>query len=98
MDIEFDEKGKIFTAVIKKVPVQAKIQTTTHLIVGNVHIRRDSRLKDELDIQELFLPVTNATLYAKDGEELFSTAFLAVHRAQIVWVMEVDDEKKEKPE
>ncbi len=50
-------------------------------------------MKDELDVQESFLPVTNATLYASDGQKLFSTVFLAVQRAQIVWVIAADDEK-----
>lgn len=97
MDTAFDEKGKIYTDVIKKVAVRAKIQTTTHLIIGELHIRQDSRLKDELDVQEPFLAVTNATLFSSDDQELFSTAFLAVQRAQIVWVVAADDVKAGQP-
>ncbi len=97
METEFDENGKIFTDLILKNAVRAKIQTTTHLIVGEMHIRRDSRMKDELDRNESFLAVTNATLYDLNGLELFTTAFLAVQRAQIVWVMEAVDEQKGQP-
>jgi hypothetical protein len=94
MDTEFDEKGKIFTDVITKVPIRAKIQTTTHLIVGAVHVRRESRIKDDLDVNEQFLAVTDAKLYTLDGQQLYSTAFLAVQRSQIVWVMPVEEEQK----
>ena len=97
MDIAFDEKGKIYTDVVRKKVVRAKIQTTTHMIIGELHIRQDSRMKDELDVQESFLAVTNATLYASDGQKLFSTVFLAVQRAQIVWVIAADDEKEGQP-
>ena len=97
MDTSFDEKGKVYTDVIKKRATPAKIQTTTHLIIGEVHIRQDGRIKDELDVQEPFLPVSNATLYALNGQELFSTAFLAVQRAQIVWVIAASDEKERQP-
>jgi hypothetical protein len=97
MNIAFDEKGKIYTDVIKKNVVRAKIQTTTHLIIGELHIRQNCRMKDELDIQETFLAVTNATLYSADGQELFSTAFLAVQRAQIVWVVVTEDAKEGQP-
>jgi hypothetical protein len=97
MDIAYDEKGKMFTDVITKNTVRAKIQTTTHLIIGELHVRRDSRMKDELDLQESFLAVTNASLYASDGQKLFSTGFLAVQRSQIVWVIAADDEKEGQP-
>ena len=97
METEFDEKGKIYTDVISKNACRAKIQTTTHLIIGELHIRRGCRMKDELDVSEPFLAVTNATLYKIDGQELAFTAFLAVQRSQIVWVMAAADEKAETP-
>ena len=86
MTIEFDDKGKIFTEVVPKVAIPAVVQTTEQLIRGNVHVRRDERLKDELDRDELFLAITDAEILRSDGEPLFQTRFLAVRRAQIVWV------------
>jgi Family of unknown function (DUF6812) len=87
MTLEFDEKGKIFTDVVSKVAIPAVVQTTQHLIHGNVHVRRDERLKDELDRDELFLAITDASVIGSDGQTLYQTRFLAVRRAQIVWVM-----------
>jgi hypothetical protein len=87
MTVEFDENGKIFTDVISKVAIPAVVQTTLHLIRGNVHVRHDERLKDELDHDELFLAITDASVIGADGQTLHQAKFLAVRRAQIVWVM-----------
>lgn len=87
MSVDFDEKGKIFTEVVSKVEIPAIVQTTQHLIRGNVHVRRDERLKDELDRDELFLAITDANVMAADGTILYQTRFLAVRRTQIVWVL-----------
>jgi hypothetical protein len=87
MTIEYDEKGKIFTDIVSKVAIPAVVQTTQHLIRGNVHVRQDERLKDELDRDELFLAMTEANIIGADGQVIHETRFLAVRRAQIVWVM-----------
>ena len=94
MTVEYDEKGKIFTEVIPKVEIPAIVQTTEHLIHGNVHVRRDERLKDELDRDELFLAITDASVIGADGQTLYQTRFMAVHRAQIVWVMPANDSEE----
>ena len=91
MSLEFNEKGKYFTDIISKAAVPAIIQTTLHKIVGNIHIRLDSRLKDELDRDETFLAVTNAKVINADGTLLYETDFLSVARAHIIWVMPEDD-------
>jgi len=91
MSVEFDEKGKIFTEVVSKVSIPAVVQTTQQLIRGNIHVRRDERLKDELDREELFLAMTDASVLAANGEILHRARFLAVRRAQIVWVMPVQE-------
>lgn len=96
MNYEKDEKGKYFTNVIKKEPTQARIQTLTHLVDGEVHIRRECRLKDELDLPEPFLAVTNATLYTPDGQVFLRTNFLAIKRDQIIWVTIAQDILKDK--
>ena len=45
MTIEFDDNGKFFTDIISKNPIPVTIQTVTHRIHGNIHIREDRRLK-----------------------------------------------------
>jgi len=87
MTIEFDDKGKFFTDVITKVTVPAIIQTATQRIHGNIHVRRDQRLKDELDINDKFLAVTDATIHAFDGQVLYQCKFVSIQRTQIVWVI-----------
>lgn len=87
MTIEYDDKGKIFTDIVTKVSIPATIQTTTHLLRGNVHVRRDQRIKDELDINESFLAITEVNVLGADGQVIFHAPFLAVHRSHIVWVM-----------
>ncbi len=91
MTIEFDEKGKFFTDVVSKVPVQAVVQTVGQLVRGKVHVREGERLKDELDRDELFLAVTDASVIGLNGEVQFQTPFLAVRRSQIIWVLPDDD-------
>ncbi|HET9912888.1 MAG TPA: hypothetical protein VFQ13_13415 [Anaerolineales bacterium] len=96
MTIEYDEKGKIFTDIVSKVAIPATVQTTTHLIRGHLHVRRDQRIKDELDIDEKFLALTDVSVLGSDGQILFQAPFLAVRRSQIVWVLPEQDERKEK--
>jgi hypothetical protein len=87
MTIQYDEKGKFFTDVVTKVPVSAVVQTTSQLIRGKVHVREGERLKDELDRDEPFLAMTDASILGADGQVQFDAPFLAVQRSQIVWVL-----------
>ena len=87
MSIEYDEKGKIFTDVVSKIAVYATVQTTTHRMRGHIHIRRDQRIKDELDLNENFLAMTDVTVMGPDGQTLFQAPFLAVRRSHIIWVL-----------
>ena len=86
MSYEYDDKGKIFTDHVSKIAVYATIQTTTHLIRGRIHVRRDQRIIDELDQDENFLAITDVNVIGKDGQLLFQSPFLAVRRTHIVWV------------
>ena len=96
MTIEYDEKGKIFTEVVSKVPIQATIQTTTHLIRGYLHVRRDQRIKDELDASENFLALTDVSVLGPDGQALFQAPFLSVRRSHIIWVIPEQEKLEEK--
>ena len=90
MQIEYDEKGKLFTEVIAKDKVWAHIQTQTHIVHGYVHVRRGDRLSDELNKENNFLAITDAEIYSLSGDQLYSTNFLAVNRRHIVWLMPID--------
>ena len=87
MSIKFDEKGKFFTDVVSKLPVPATIQTVTHRVKGNIHVREDQRVKDTLEKVGQFLAVTEATVYSGQGKALHECAFLAINLDQVVWVL-----------
>ena len=87
MTIEYDEHGKIFTDIVSKVSINVTIQTTTHMVRGRMHVRRDQRVKDELDQDENFLALTDVQVLGPDGQTLFQAPFLAVRRNHIVWVI-----------
>jgi hypothetical protein len=91
MTIEFDENGKFYTDIISKIPIHVVIQTVTHRINGLIHIRQGFRLKDELDLPEKFIAITDAIMCMPDGQIIDRANFLAVHRDEIIWVM--PDEK-----
>ncbi|MGD0877805.1 MAG: hypothetical protein ABSA01_06625 [Anaerolineales bacterium] len=97
MTIEFDDNGKFYTDIISKTPIPVMIQTTTHRIHGNIHITQDRRLKDELDLPEKFMAVTDAVVYSQDGQILHQAGFMAVLRDGIVWIIP-DSEIKDSPE
>ncbi len=96
MTIEYDEKGKIYTEIISKVPIQATIQTTTHLMRGRLHVRRDQRIKDELDVNENFIALTDVSVLGPDGQTLFEAPFIAVRCSHIIWVIPEQDKTEEK--
>ena len=96
MTIEYDEKGKIFTDIVSKIAIHATIQTTTHLLRGRIHVRRDQRVIDELDLNENFLPITDVSVMGTDGQTLFQAPFLAVQRSHIIWVFPEQSPVEEK--
>lgn len=87
MTFEYDEKGKIFTDIVSKVSIPATIQTTTHLIRAHIHVRKDQRIIDELDLNENFIALTEVSVLSPDGQTLFQAPFLAVRRSHIIWVL-----------
>jgi hypothetical protein len=90
MQLEYDEKGKLFTEVISKDKVRSHIQTETQSIQGYVHVRKGERLSDELNHDNNFLAITEAEVYSLDGQLLYSTNFLAINRKHIIWLMPID--------
>lgn len=95
MTIEYDDKGKIFTDVVSKRTIFATVQTTTHLLRGQLHVRHDHRIKDELDRQKMFLAMTDVSVLAPDGHIIYQAPFLAVNRAHVVWVFPEQDQGEE---
>ncbi len=91
MTVQVDEKGKIYTDVVPTLAVRATLQTVSHLMQGNIHVRVGERLKDELDQPAAFLALTEVEVVATDGRVLFHAPFIAVRREQIVWVMPAAD-------
>lgn len=89
MSVRYDPKGKYFTDVVSKVPVVAWIQTTNQRIRGTLYLHPDNRLLDELNQSLEYLPVTDATVL--EGDREWKTAFLAVHRSQLIWVTPESD-------
>lgn len=87
MTTQFDEKGKIYTSVIKKIPCNVIIQTVHNRIEGKVHIRPDDRLKDNINEQEMFIAVTEALIYNNSSEVAYKSDLLLVNRSQIIWLM-----------
>jgi hypothetical protein len=63
---------------------------------GLLHIRRDQRIKDELNHNENFLALTEVSILGPDGQSLFQAPFVAVQRAQIVWVIPEQNKDEER--
>ena len=92
MAIEYDEKGKFFTDIISKDVIRSEIQMVTCVIRGNVHVRKGDRLSDEINLPNLFLPVTGAEIFNLEGEKLVSCNFMAVNREHIVWLLPLEEQ------
>ena len=91
-----EEKGKIFTDVIRKEPVEVILQTTSNLTIeGNLHVRLNSRLKDEIDNNERFVAITDATISNQLGEPIHRVKFLSVNRNHIVWLFPKNEQDEQ---
>lgn len=91
MATSYDEKGKFFTNVISKIPVDVIIQTHKYRISGKAHIRLENRLKDEVTGSESFLAITEATIEDEQNELLYRTKFMLVNREQIIWILPINE-------
>jgi hypothetical protein len=89
---EIDDKGKIFTEVVQKQPVQVVIQTSNNRIHGTLHKRNDKRMIDKLNSEEAFIPLTHVTVMDADGKtELLKNEFLALNLSEIIWLIEAGE-------
>jgi hypothetical protein len=94
MTLHIDDKGKYFTDVISKEEMAVIIQTMTHRVEGQVHVRPGVRLKDEMNLPEKFLAVTEASVFSPGGDLLYRSHFMAINADQIVWVIPAQELSK----
>ncbi|MCC6957910.1 MAG: hypothetical protein IT316_14015 [Anaerolineales bacterium] len=87
MAIHFDEKGKFFTDIVTKEPVQVIIQTETNVVRGKIHTMPDRRLKDEINHLDKFFVVTDAVVYNTTGKEMYRCNFIAINLEKIIWIL-----------
>ena len=87
MSIRYDDKGKYFTNVIAKDEVPSLIQTLVSRIQGNLHVRVDERVKDELNRDGQFLAITDAIVFNLQGKKIYDAKFMLVNRDHVVWVV-----------
>lgn len=92
MSSVYDKKGKTFTQVVNKHTVPVIIQTQTNRIKGNMHLRESERIKDALNDSHDFIAVTSVVVFDTDGiAQIHQTEFMALNRANIVWVIEDEE-------
>jgi hypothetical protein len=81
--------GKYFTEVVSKTPLRVIIQCPDTRIHGTIHLHPANRLSDEVNEEEVFLPVTNA-LVKRDDDEI-ETGFISVNKQHILWIVPMED-------
>lgn len=104
-----DEKGKVFTAHVRKMEVEVNISTVQGQVHGYIHLQPGQRVKDLLNNpSEQFLAITRATIQtrpegtkttAKSAAAQANTTkieFLALNKQYVISVMPVDEDKIER--
>ena len=89
MAIQFDPKGKHFTEVVTKIPQAVVIETTRGRIRGTIHVHPDHRLLDELNEERAFVAITEAEIELPEGN--LRASFVAVSKAELVWITPVEE-------
>jgi len=87
----FDDKGKIFTQVISKKPVEVLIQMGAQTIRGTIHVRPSERVIDEFNHAQGFMAVTDAAIMDANRVVLYECAFLTLNVDQITWIIPVEE-------
>jgi hypothetical protein len=91
MSIEYDNKGKVFTRIVRKDAVYVRVQTATHQIQGEIYLSQDRRIKDQLELVEKFIAVTSAKVYDLSGKLAYEATFVTLNRDQIIWLALEDE-------
>ena len=91
MSIEYDDKGKVFTNIVRKDAVYVRVQTATHQIQGEIYLSQDRRIKDQLELVEKFIAVTSAKVYDLNGQAGHEATFITLNRDQIIWLALEDE-------
>jgi hypothetical protein len=91
MPTRFDKKGKYFTEKVTKDRIKVTVRTVADTLSGYLHIPPDQRLRDNLNSAQPFLALTNGAVVSEQGEVLQEFNFMALHRHQIVWVIELEE-------
>ena len=87
MSVRYDDKGKFFTDVITKDRVPSIIHTLVSRIQGNLHVRIDERVKDDLNRGEQFLAITDAIVYNLQGQKIYDAEFMLINRDHVIWIV-----------
>jgi hypothetical protein len=85
MTVHYSSRGKYFTDVVRTSQLPVTIETPGGRIRGNLHLRPENRLIDELNDSPPFLAVTEARILTQDGDT--ETDFLSLNKNQILWVL-----------
>ncbi len=87
MDYRVDEKGKVYTQHVSKLPVPVIVRVEDALIHGTVHLTPGNRLKDELNGDEAFIAITQVKVSAGASQRpLFETEVLILNKQRITWI------------
>lgn len=89
MTIDLNNRERGFRPIVNTTAFPVIIQTADNRIHGNLHARENERIKDVLNSTETFIALTQVQILDIHGTlELRKSDFLAINRAQIVWVIE----------
>jgi len=84
-----ENKERGFRPLINTLQFPVIIQTLHNRIQGNLHTHENERIKDALNSTETFIAMTQVQIFDVDGkEELKKSDFLAINRANVIWVIE----------
>jgi hypothetical protein len=78
-----------YTLFQRKKPVSVNIQIQDLTVVGQVYISQSEASIEALEMDQIFIPVTNATLSSNLNSSHFEFDFLAVNKNQIISISEL---------
>ncbi|HYN87586.1 MAG TPA: hypothetical protein VER55_03600 [Ardenticatenaceae bacterium] len=93
--MRIDSKGKYYTTRVSTELLEVLVETARGQVRGFLHVRPDRRLSDELNGEQQFLAITDATVTDPAGATLYRTGFLALNKNEVVWVVPANAVKQE---